>query len=167
MASIRRQGDRYEIRECVGTEKGPRQRTLASFRRVLTPEVLDRAEAVAVRPFEREEVLARARALGLPTSRRRRFPEARALLARLQRGARLDPTLVTLLRRSLDPLEAAPLPAHLEDAAAWIGQPEHERGRALRGLVRAADRIVGSRGPLRLRPTESFPRFRSDRSPGG
>jgi len=61
MASIRKihgkqeQGDRYEIRECRVTERGPRQFTLVSFRGVLTPEVLDEAEERARRPGKRWE----------------------------------------------------------------------------------------------------------------
>jgi hypothetical protein len=167
MASIRRlpnrRGDRYEIRECLSTDRGPRQRTLVSFSGALTPELLDLAEEKAQRPFRREELEARARALGIPVSARRRFPEARALLARLQRGEAPDPTLVELLREALAPLRAEPVPPHLRDAASWIGQPERERGRALRGLLRTADRILRSRGPLRTRPRDVFPRFSSER----
>ena len=161
MASIRRQGGRYEIRECRVTPRGPRQFTLARFARVLTPEVLDVAEQRAERPFDRQAVGARARALGLPVTRRRRHPEARALLAALQRGVRLDPRLVTLLRDALAPLPAEPLPEHLADAAEWIGRPEAERGRALRGLLRAAGRVLASRPALRQRDEARFPRFRS------
>lgn len=162
MASIRRQGARCEIRECLVTERGPRQHRLASFTGVLTPEVLDRAEACARRPFDRATVVARARKLGVRVTPRRSFPEARLLLGALQRGAGLDPRLVTLLRAALEPLPAAPVPEHLTDAAEWIGQPEAERGRALRGLLRTTDRILRSRGPLRVPPRASFPRFSSE-----
>jgi hypothetical protein len=162
MASIRSQGRRYEIRECLDTERGPRQHTLASFRGVLTPEVLDRAEDTARKPLSREALVARARAMGIPVTHRRRYPEARALLATLQRGGRLDPGLAALLKSALDSLPSEPAPTHLADAAEWIGQSERVRGRVLRGLVRAADRIVQSRGPLRTRPREVFPRFSSE-----
>jgi transcription initiation factor TFIIIB Brf1 subunit/transcription initiation factor TFIIB len=167
MASIRRlrnrQGERYEIRECLATELGPRQHTLVSFAGALTPELLDEAQERARRPFQREKIEARARAMGIPVSPRRRFPEARALLARLQRGEAPDPMLVELLRSALAPLRSEAVPSHLEDAASWIGQSERERGRALRGLLRTADRILRSRGPLRTRPREVFPRFSSER----
>jgi hypothetical protein len=162
VASIRRQGSRYEIRECVSTDRGPRQHTLASFRGVLSPEALDRAEAKASKPLHRDEVVARARRMGIPGTHRRRFPEARSLLAILQRGAKLDPSLVALLKAALEPLESESVPDHLTDAAEWIGQSEGERGRALRGLLRTADRIVRSRRPLRTRPRRVFPRFRSE-----
>ena len=72
MASIRRQGDRFEIRECLTTEQGPRQRPLARFHRMLTPEVLDRAEAAAHRPFDRRALVERARRQGIPVTRERR-----------------------------------------------------------------------------------------------
>ncbi len=162
MASIRRQGRRCEIRECLVTERGPRQHMLVSCTGVLTPEVLGRAEACARRPFDRAKVVARARTLGVPVTQRRLFPEARVLLGALQRGAGLDPRLVTLLRAALELLPAAPVPEHLAEAAEWIGQPEAERGRALRGLLRTAGRILRSRGPLPAPPRASFPRFSSE-----
>jgi len=168
VASIRRQNDRYEIRECLVTRRGPRQHSLASFRGVLTPEVLDRAEARASKPLDRADLVARAIRLGIPVSDRRRHPEARGLLAALQRGAELEPTLVQLLQTALQGLDARVVPAHLVDAAEWIGQPERERGAALRGLLRTADRILQSRPPLRTPRQETFPHFSSqsaDRAP--
>ena len=162
MASIRRQGQRYEIRECVSTDRGPRQLALASFTGELTPEILDAAEDRASRPFDRAQLVERARRIGVPIVSRRRHPEARALLARLRRGDELDATLVHLLRTALDGLASRSLPDHLAAAADWVGQPERERGAALRGLVRTADRILRSRAPLRMRDEEHFPRFHSD-----
>jgi len=162
MAAIRKQGDAYEIRECLSTARGPRQRTLARFRGVLTPEVLDRAAAAATRPFDRAALLARARELRVPVSRERRHPEARALLARLHAGEPLEPTLVALLRAALDPLEVAPVPEHLAESAVWMGRSEAARGKALRGLLRAASRVARSRGDLRVPDEEPFPRFTSE-----
>ena len=162
MASFRRQGTRFEIRECRSTPSGPRQFVLASFRGVLTPEVLDRAQEKARRPFDRERIIARARAIGIPVTRRRGHPEARQLVGILQRGGVPSPALVALLRALLEDLPSEPLPEHLMDAKDWVGQSEAERGRALRGLLRTADRIVQARGPLRSRPREVFPRFTSN-----
>ena len=162
MASLRTQGSRTEIRECRSTPAGPRQFVLASFRGVLTPEVLDRAEEKARRPFDRERLIARARATGIPVTRRRRHPEARQLVRILQAGGVPSPAFVALLRALLEDLPAEPLPEHLLDAKDWVGQSDAERGKALRGLLRTADRIVQARGPLRARPRELFPRFSSD-----
>lgn len=164
MASIRKQRDLYEIRECVRTERGPRQRALATFRGALTPEVLDEAESRAHRPFDRAALVARATRMGIPVRARRLHPHARRLLARLRRGGDLDPTLVGLLRDALERLDARPIPEHLADAADWIGQPERERGAALRGLLRTADRILRSRQTVREHEPDTFPRFSSERA---
>jgi len=163
MASIRQQGDLFEIRECRTTARGPRQRTLARFRRILTPEVLDAAAARARRPFDRQALIDRARARGIAVSEERRCDEARRLLGRLRAGEPLRPSLVALLREALASLESHPLPPHLEDAAEWVGKSEAERGRALRGLLRAASRAARSRPPLRTPPRAAFPRFSSER----
>lgn len=161
MASIRRQGTRFEIRECHDTRAGPRQRTLARFDRLLTPEVLDEAQARARRPFDRESLVRRAREQGIPCAETYRSREARQLLASLRGGQPLQPGVVALLKQALGALEAPPLPTHLDDAAEWVGASEAARGKALRGLLRAASRVMRSRGPLRERPQRPFPRFSS------
>jgi len=159
MASLRAQGRVYEIRECRTTEKGPRQFVLARFRGVLTPEVLDRAQARAKRPFDRARLVESARRRGIPVSPHRTDAAARRLLAELRAGASLDPGLVALLREALAMLPAEPLPEHLADAADWIGRSEAERGKALRGLLRTASRVVRSVGARPVPETERFPRF--------
>lgn len=161
MASIRQQGDAFEIRECRSTASGPRQFVLARFKRVLTPEVLDAARARARRPFDAARLVARARARAIPVSAQRRSSAARALLAELRAGAVLEPTIAWLLRDALAHSESRPLPDHLADAAEWLGQPAVARGRALRGLLRSASRALHSRGPVRELPPEPFPRFDS------
>jgi hypothetical protein len=123
MASIRKQGNSYEIRECRSTARGPRQFTLARFEHVLTPEVLDEAAARAHRPFDRRKLVERARERGIAVTEQRRSSAARRLLADLRSGRPLDPSL--------------------------------------RGLLRTASRVLRSRGPLRERPPEPFPRFSS------
>jgi hypothetical protein len=68
---------------------------------------------------------------------------------------------VTLLRDALAPLASEPLPEHLADVAEWVGRSEAARGKALRGLLRTASRVLRSRGPLREPPRAVFPRFSS------
>ncbi len=165
MASIRQQGEAFEIRECASSDAGPRQRALARFRRILTPEVLDRAAAAARRPFDREALLRRARTRGIPIAESGREFSARSLLDFLRRGGQLDPLVVTLLRDALAPMEARAVPDHLEDVVDWIGQSESARGRALRGLLRTASRVARSRASLRPAPVERFPRFSSGIEP--
>lgn len=161
MASIRSQGSTFEIRECRSTDSGPRQHSLARFKRVLTPEVLDEAAARAQRPFDRGALVATARARGIAVTPHRTHATTRKLIGELRRGVPLDPSLVHLLKDALAACEARPLPAHLSDAAEWLGRSEAARGKALRGLLRAASRIVRSRGPRREQPHEPFPRFSS------
>lgn len=162
MASIRARGDRYEIRECRSSDAGPRQHTLARFRGVLTEDVLDAATVAARRPFDREALVERARAAGIAVHRSRRGEAARRLLAELRAGRELDPTLVGLLRDALALQPARGLPEHLEDAAEWVGRSEAERGKALRGLTRAASRSAHGRGDVRALPQDRFPRFCSE-----
>lgn len=161
MASLRAQGQAYEIRECRSTERGPRQYVLARFRGVLTPEVLERAEARARRPFDRAKLVASAQRRGIPVSPHRTDAAARRLLAELRAGGSIEPGLVALLREALGMLEAERLPEHLEDAAEWVGRSQAERGKALRGLLRTASRIVRSTGARRELDERPFPRFHS------
>jgi len=161
MASIRRQGSVCEIRECVVTPEGPRQRALARFRGVLTADVLDQAAEAATRPFDRAALVARARRAGIPVSERHTDTGARRLLAHLRAGRPLDPVLAGLLQSALALAEPRPLPPHLADVADWLGASEAARGRGLRGLLRAAGRVLRSRGAVRRREPERFPRFSS------
>lgn len=163
MPSIRVVSDRCEIRECRMTDRGPRQVTLARFRGVLTPDVLERAAARAQRPFDRDKLLERARAAGIPIGTARRSPAARRLLAELRGGAPLDPVLAGLLQEALGVQETRTLPDHLTEAAEWVGRSEAERGRALRGLTRTASRTAHGRRGVRTETVETFPRFRSTR----
>lgn len=161
MASIRTQRGVHEIRECRTTERGPRQYTLARFEDVLTPEVLDEAAARAHRPFDPERLVARATARGIAVTRHRTHATARKLLAELRRGMQPEPSLVAQLRGALAAAEERALPPHLSEAAEWLGRSEAARGKALRGLLRVASRVVHSRGPLREASPEPFPRFSS------
>jgi hypothetical protein len=161
MASIRRQGSRFEIRECRDTPEGPRQRTLARFDRILTPEVLDQAAARAQRSFDRKALVQRARQQGIPSVDTYRSDDARRLIAALREGRSLQPSVVGLLQEALAALDSRPLPPHLEDAAEWLGASEAARGKALRGLLRSASRALRSRGPLRTLEEPPFPRFSS------
>ncbi len=63
---VTRPNGRFEIRESVHTEKGPRARSLANFS-LLTDEVLTRAAGRATRPFDAGAVLGAAQRAGAPT----------------------------------------------------------------------------------------------------
>jgi hypothetical protein len=156
-----RKGGRAEIREAHSTARGPRSRTLVSFRGALRPEHLDRAEAAARRPLDREALARRARELGIAVERSPADAAARNLLASLRRGAPLDPHVAALLRERLAALPASPLPDELGDVAEWVGASELERGRALRDVLRLYGAIARSREPVREAPAPRFPRFAS------
>jgi hypothetical protein len=162
MAYLRERRDgRVEIRESLATPAGPRARTLAIFRGALTPDVLDRARTRARGGLDARRLVARAVALGIAVSERRRSAAARALLEELARGIEPSPLLVTLLCRALAARPSVPIPDGLEDAAEWVARGPEERGRALRGLLRASDRIVRRRPRRRQPVARRFPRFRS------
>jgi len=157
----RRQGGRVEIREAHSTPRGPRSRTLVSFRGALLPEHLDRAEAAARRPFDRDALRRRARKLGVAVHGERADAAARELLARLRRGAFIDSRLATLLREQMATLPGEPVSEDLAEAAEWIGTSELERGRALCDVLRLYDAIARSRDPVRETPPARLPRFAS------
>jgi hypothetical protein len=154
-----RKNGRIEIREAHSTPRGPRSRTLASFRGPLTEADLDRAESSAVRRFDREAVCARARDMGVPVRRSSANSHARDLLAALRTGATLDPILVRLVGDALADRESRTIPEEASDVVEWIGVGDLERGRALRDVLRLYDRIARSRDPVETPPEERFPRF--------
>lgn len=85
---VARPRGRFEIRESVHTDKGPRARTLASFKE-LTDEVLARARRRASRPFDPEVVRTRAaRAEQTTVPPRHRRPEMRRFVESSRRMAR-------------------------------------------------------------------------------
>jgi hypothetical protein len=64
---VRRRDGRFEVRESVLTERGPRARSLANFS-TLSEDVLARAEHRATRPFDRDAVASSALRRGAAVS---------------------------------------------------------------------------------------------------
>ena len=154
----RRQGERsYEIRESELTDRGPRARSLASFR-VLDDAVLAKARARALRPFDPAAVRASAHRAGAPiavtdTAEHR----TRALLTQIERrGESPPPALAALLRRVLT-TEYVPTDG-VEAMAPWIAATPTDRAIALRDLLDLGDKL-----PRRSRPPSAFPRLSSVR----
>jgi hypothetical protein len=147
-------GPRYEIRESELTDRGPRARSLASFR-VLDDAVLAKARARALRPFDPIAVRRSARRVGAPVEDADPVERnTRALLSELVNGAGLAPALAALLRRVL-PAGDAPDDS-VEAMLPWAGATAAERGAALRDLL-----LLGDRLPVRLRSPLAFPRLQS------
>jgi hypothetical protein len=156
IARHRQREPSYEIRESELTDRGPRARSLATFR-VLDDGVLARARARALRPFDPAAVLAAAQRVGAPIevadpSER----QARALLAEIAKDEPPAPALAALLRSQLT---TAYVPTDgVEAMLPWIAATPADRATALRDLLDLGDRF-----PARARPPLTFPRIRSHR----
>jgi hypothetical protein len=144
---VLRKDGRAEIRESYTTPRGPRSRTLAVFRE-LTDRVLEKAERRASRPFSRARILARARQLGVPRFGESAARSARVLLAELQVGRPLAPTLVTALLDALASRPARELPPSIGPLLPWLTASDEERGEALRERMHPAHRGVPTRRTL-------------------
>jgi hypothetical protein len=153
-----RQG-RFEVRETRSTERGPRSRTLATFRE-LTDEVIEKARARADKPPSREELVGAARRVGAPVAPAPVNRAARDLIAELATGEEPEPRLRHLLVEAVRDGWAGPTPRPdtARSAAEWIAATPTKRGKTLVDLLLLADALPhsGRRGkPLR------FPRLES------
>jgi hypothetical protein len=150
---VERRPGRWEIRESVHTDAGPRARTLTTFQ-VLTDEVLDRARAAATKPFAAAGVRLAAWRAGAPLGASAADDAARRLLAEAAAGRLPAPALRRLVVDHL--ARAGPLPVleSGDSVAEWAGASLEERGRALRDLLELTDRL-----PVRRRGTLRFPRL--------
>jgi len=158
---VRRGGGKVQIRECVRTERGPRSRMLASFHGALDDHALDQAARKAVRPLDREDLIAKAQTMGVGWTSSTSVA-ARQLVKRLRRGRTLDPVLVRLLKQSLSDMMEAELADDLDEAADWVGTSDEERGATLRGLLRLSDAIALSRDALSPNRGEPYPHIDSE-----
>jgi hypothetical protein len=161
MAFVTRRADgRFEIRESRTTPRGPRARTLVTFR-IVDDSVLDRAETRAHGGFDRDAIRRRAAELGAPEGGSPAQSAGRRLLTELGRGRRPSPAVARLLTRGLDAAgqERSPAPGaeSLAGALGWIDATPDARGRALRELLLLVDRL-----PARTRGRRPrFPRIAS------
>jgi hypothetical protein len=156
--------DRFEIRESANTPKGPRSRTLASFRE-LDDSVVEKAQQKAIKAIDAAELRRAARRAGAPVARPTADRAARELIAELGKGRRPDPTLQRMLLHLLQHgrADGATPPPESEaefGVAEWMAASLEERGKALVDLLLLADALPhgGRKGkPLR------FPRLDSSR----
>ncbi len=167
---VARPGGSWELRESRATARGPRARTLATFR-TLTPQVIEHARARSAGPLDDALVRAAALRAGAPVGASAPDRAAGELLAQLDSGQRPRPALARLLLHALQsPAPGSPdHPRHeragdgqpLSDsaraAAAWVASSAQSRGETLRDLLLLADRLPAPRTPAGRR----FPRLRS------
>lgn len=150
----------FEIRESRSTSRGPRSRTLASFRE-LDSKTIEKAQTRAAKPPTADELRAAALRAGAPVAPEPVDRAARDLLGKLAKGQRPDPMLKRLLVDALENEDRSDRPrdpsASVSDAARsvseWVGASPRERGEALADLLSLVDAL-----PLRRRPdTIGFP----------
>ncbi len=155
---------RFEVRESKVTEKGPRSRTLASFRE-LTDEVIEKVQASAEKPPAAEELKRAALKVGAPIQDSELDEATKKALRRIASGDRPRPLLRRLLLDALlgedggaqAPNSANPISDAARAAGEWIGAAPEERAQALRDLLELADAL-----PIRPRSHEiGFPRLKS------
>jgi hypothetical protein len=139
----------FEIRESHNTPRGPRSRTLATFRE-LNDVVIEKARARADKPLSAEELREAANRAGAPGALAPPDRAARKLISELGKGRRLDPTLRRLLVDLLDGKE--------NPVSEWMAASPDERGRALVDLLLLADALPAN--GRRSRPLD-FPRLDS------
>ena len=152
---VSRRNGTWEARESVRTEKGPRSRTLATFRE-LTPEIEVKIRRRSSGPIEIEDLRGKALRAGVPVgSETDRL--ATRLLRSMEEGGQLSPRVRRLLLAELGTGEQ--LPHHLERMKSWAGTSLEERGEALVDLLGVGDALpdTGRDAP------ERFPRIRSGR----
>ncbi len=152
---VHRPAGNWEIRASERTDRGPRSRTLATFR-VLDTETVEQAVSRAGGKTSADEIYGAARRAGAPIARSRPNAAAADLLRELSRGRRPAAGVTRLLGAALG--DGAEPPTDSERAMAdWIGATDRERGDALRELL-----LLGDALPKRRRPAQlSFPPLRS------
>jgi hypothetical protein len=155
---------RFEARESLSTPRGPRSRTLASFRE-LTAETVKRVQESSEKPPTAAELTRLALRAGAPVRGSDLDEAARETLRRIASGEQPDPKLRRLLIDALSGQRAnrkAPESKGLVSDAAraasqWIGVGAEDRASALRELLELADAM-----PIRRRQHEiGFPHLRS------
>ncbi len=154
---------RFEIRESESTPKGPRSRTLASFRE-LDDSVIEKAREKAAKAIDATELRRAAKRAGATVARKPVDRAARELIAELGKGRRLDPPLRQMLLDILSESEEARVDAGLSSTdsapsiSAWMAATPEERGRALVDLLLLADALPPSK---RRKEPLRFPRLDS------
>jgi len=140
----------FEVRESRQTPKGPRSRTLATFRE-LDAATIEKVIARVDKPLSREELVAAALRAGATVAAPPVDEAAKALLRSIARGEEPNQRLRRLLLGALAGEGTA--------AEEWLGTSPAERGDALEDVLLLADAV-----PIRPRPKKiGFPRLDSGR----
>lgn len=136
---VAKAGGTFEIRESRATARGPRSRTLASFRE-LTPAVIEKAAARALEPLDPAELRRAAHRKGAPVASPPSDLGAAELLRELEAGRPPRAPLASLLQEALSGI-ARRANSNAAAAAAWIGATPQRRGEALHDLLLLVDSL--------------------------
>lgn len=136
---------RYEIRESKGTSRGPRSRTLASFKE-LDDQVIEKARSKSEKALDPVELRRAARRAGAPVTRAPIDRAARELIAELGKGRQPDPALRHMLLDLLqhgfrEGKEQSSRQEAEHSVAEWMAATPEERGGALVDLLLLADAL--------------------------
>ena len=142
MSYVVRRPRGWEIREAVATARGPRSRTLATFKH-LDRATIDRAVDRASKPIDSTAVIKSALRAGAPVAAPDADAHAEALIRELERGATPRPGLRRLLAGYLDDGQSPPDAG--SGIAEWLGRSAGERGAALVDLLLLADALPAPR----------------------
>jgi hypothetical protein len=154
----------YEVRESHSTPKGPRSRTLATFKE-LNDDVIRKAQSRTAKALDAEELRGAALRAGAPVALSEVDEAARDTLRLLAKGNRPDPMLRRLLLDALTREDRSDRPADPDalvsdtarSATEWIGVDAAERGRGLRDLLELADALPNPNGPAQPGAGTSLP----------
>ncbi|MBJ7354209.1 MAG: hypothetical protein JHC98_05235 [Thermoleophilaceae bacterium] len=136
------------------TPKGPRSRTLATFRE-LDETVLAVAASRAEAPFDRESVIRKAHRVGATIVSSPIDEAARELITRMSHGENLSRGLAGALLGRLEMVDPPKLSHEAMQAAQWAGESMEQRGRTLYDLLELADSLPQKRAGTPLK----FPRL--------
>lgn len=138
MAYVVARSGRWELRRSQATEKGPRSRTLATFR-TLDAEVIERAVERSGGGLTAVEILRAARRAGAPVEPDAATGAAACLMRELDAGRGPSGGVRRALLQALG--EDGALSAAERSAALWLGRGDDERGLALHDLLLLADAL--------------------------
>lgn len=150
-----RKNGTWEVRESARSAKGPRSRTLASFRE-LTPDVIEQVKDRSSMTVDVDDLRRRAVAAGAPMIESFADRSAAELLRQSALGHHPRKAIIRLLAETFEGSDE-PVSDPARAMAAWIGATQRERSEALIDLLLLADHLP----PSTRRPNRRFPAISS------
>ena len=146
----------WEARESHRTPRGPRSRTLATFRE-FTPEVARRIEERSSASIDREDLRRKVARAGAPVVESEADRAAAEVLREISRGRSLRPGLARLLSDSLAAGAGVPVDHEADRMKQWAGASTAERAEALADLLDLGESLP----PATRKAATRYPRIES------